>query len=121
LKVLVVDDEEIFLHTTQLILSRTGYQVFTRNNAQNIYDAVDECSPDIIVMDHQMPGVSGVTATKQLKASERHKAIPVIYFSSSDQVAELAAEANADAHLHKSKEFKQLVPLIERIMHARVA
>jgi CheY-like chemotaxis protein len=75
---------------------------------------VREFRPGIIFMDHDMPGVSGMDATRELKSNPLSKSIPVIYFSGQDNVAELAATAGADDFLRKHFYMPRLLELTAR-------
>ena len=57
--------------------------------------------PDLILMDNWLPDMSGIEATKLLKANPQLKDIPVIYFSANSNISELANQAGADDFLAK--------------------
>src|SRR5580693_3432399 len=93
--VLLVDDDVDHLSICSLILRRRNYAVRVLYGCKNLDDligAVREFQPEVIFMDHNMPGIGGIDATRELKSNPLSKSIPVIYFSGQDNVAALAAE-----------------------------
>jgi CheY-like chemotaxis protein len=116
-RILLVDDDIDHLSICSLILKRQHYAVRILPNCKNMDDlikAVREFQPGIIFMDHNMPGISGMDATKELKSNPVTKSIPVIYFSGQDNVAALAAAAGADAYLAKHFYMPRLLELTAR-------
>ena len=115
--VLFVDDDVDHLSICSLILKRKNYAVRILPNCKNVDDllgVVREFQPGIIFMDHNMPGISGIDATRELKSNPLSKSIPVIYFSGQDNVEELAAEAGADNYLRKHFYMPELLELTAR-------
>src|SRR5580700_5201643 len=103
--ILLVDDDVDHLCICSLILRRQNYVVLTLagcNKMEELLEAVLAFRPGLIFMDHDMPGVCGIDATRMLKADPQSKSIPVIYFSGQDNVDKLAAEAGADDFLRKN-------------------
>lgn len=55
-----------------------GYQAQGFENAQSMYQALEQVIPSVILLDIMLPGKDGITVLKELKASEKYKHIPVI-------------------------------------------
>lgn len=66
-------------------------------------------TPDLIFLDHQMDLISGPTAIQALRSNPAYAHIPVIYFSSEQNIITLAREAGADAHLKKPFTIQRLI------------
>ncbi|WP_054032856.1 sigma-54-dependent transcriptional regulator [Desulfatitalea tepidiphila] len=66
--VLIVDDEERFLKTTQTLLEKEGYKVFTAADGYKGLDALKDRRIDVVVLDVKMPGMDGVEVLKRIKA-----------------------------------------------------
>jgi len=112
--VLLVDDDVDHLSICSLILQRRNYTVrilLGCKNLDELIEVVREFRPGIIFMDHDMPGISGLDATRGLKSNPLSKSIPVIYFSGQDDVAQLAAAAGADDFLRKHFYMPRLLEL----------
>jgi CheY-like chemotaxis protein len=76
--ILVVEDNPVNMELVVDLLDSYGYQVLKAiNGNEAIQIARDRC-PDLILMDIQLPGMSGLTATKILKQDDATKNIPVV-------------------------------------------
>jgi CheY-like chemotaxis protein/HPt (histidine-containing phosphotransfer) domain-containing protein len=70
LRVLLVDDDRIVLELVALLLAANGTEVLRANGGQEGLDVLQSLSPlpDIVLVDHQMPGVSGTDVARFVKA-----------------------------------------------------
>lgn len=100
-KVFIFDDNQGILELCTEILNDMGCSVKTSPTTNSIEEQVLDYRPHLIFMDNWLPDVSGIEATRLLKAHEELKKIPVIYFSANSNISELAAEAGADGFLAK--------------------
>jgi two-component system cell cycle response regulator DivK len=75
-------------------------------------EVVKDFMPDLIFMDHHMPEMDGREATRLLKSNDATRHIPVVYFSSAEQIEQLAREAGADGFLAKPFKIEQLIAKI---------
>jgi two-component system cell cycle response regulator DivK len=62
----------------KFLLESAGHTVISATNAEAGLTLAREIQPDLILMDIQLPGMDGLTATAQLKKDEATRAIPVI-------------------------------------------
>ena len=100
-KVFIFDDNLEILELCTEILQDIGCEVKTSPTTNRVEQQVADYMPDLIFMDNWLPDMSGIEATKQLKANDRLKNIPVIYFSANSNISELANQAGADDFLAK--------------------
>ena len=114
-KVLLVDDDALLLRTVGAILLQRGYDVYTTGTATGIVNTVIKCEPDVILMDHYMPEMSGKEAIKKLRANELTRQVPVIYFSTYASLDVLAREAGADAYVSKASSIEMLTDSIDSL------
>lgn len=77
-KILYIEDDPINKYLVRKVLSAKGYEVFDAQNGSEGVSKAEEILPDLILMDMQMPGVDGYEATKQLKAKDSMKEIPIV-------------------------------------------
>jgi putative two-component system response regulator len=82
---MVVDDSATNLKLAKDALSSRG-DVFTVPSAIRMFELVEEIKPHLIVLDINMPGMSGLEAIKGLKAKESTKDIPVIFLTANADV-----------------------------------
>src|SRR5437867_11188052 len=80
-KILLADDDNVTLETIGAQLRGVGYQVVTAMDAMQAFMAAQRTSPDVVLLDIQMPGGTGLDTLKRLHASTNTQAIPVIAIS----------------------------------------
>ena len=76
--VLIVEDNELNMKLFHDLLEAHGYSTVGTRNGIEALDLARKHRPDLILMDIQLPEVSGLEVTKWLKEDETLKAIPVI-------------------------------------------
>ena len=77
-KVLIVEDNVLNMKLFNDLLEAHGYTVLQAMDGPEALRIVREHRPDLILMDIQLPEVSGLEVTKRLKADEEPRSIPVI-------------------------------------------
>ena len=113
-KILFVDDEQEILTQMSEMLSRHDFQVFTAMNASEAYQMVTSHSPDLILLDLQLPGKSGLDLTRELHTITK---VPIMIVSASGQLVDkvLALELGADDYIQKPFEFKELLARVRAL------
>jgi two-component system cell cycle response regulator DivK len=76
--VLIVEDNELNMKLFHDLLEAHGYQTIATRNGIEALDLARKYRPDLILMDIQLPEVSGLEVTKWLKDDPDLKAIPVV-------------------------------------------
>jgi putative two-component system response regulator len=82
-KVILVDDIKANL-TMGRDLLKTFYEVYPVPSGERLFELLANVTPDLILLDIEMPGMSGYEVIKQLKSNRQHKDIPVIFLTSMD-------------------------------------
>ena len=77
-KVLVVEDNELNMRLFCDLLDAYGFQTFQCRDGAKAVEIARQEQPDLIIMDIQLPEVSGLEVTKWLKDDETLSAIPVV-------------------------------------------
>jgi DNA-binding response OmpR family regulator len=77
-KILVVDDEKDICDIMKRILEKEGYEVFEAYNGQEALSKVFEISPDMIIIDVQMPGKNGFEVCREIRKDPIYKELPVL-------------------------------------------
>ncbi|MBM4055756.1 MAG: response regulator [Planctomycetes bacterium] len=77
-KVMVVEDNEKNRKLMRVVLKAKGYNVIEASTGEEALSMLKEQTPDIILMDIQLPGIDGLTLIRQIKADESKKDIPII-------------------------------------------
>jgi two-component system cell cycle response regulator DivK len=76
--VLIVEDNELNMKLFNDLLEAKGYNVIQTRNGLKALDLAKEHRPDLILMDIQLPEVSGLEVTKWIKEDEMISSIPII-------------------------------------------
>jgi two-component system, cell cycle response regulator DivK len=77
-RVLIVEDNPTNLKLATFLLQSAGHTVLSATDAEAGLTSARAERPDLILMDVQLPGISGLEATAQLKADEATRSIPVL-------------------------------------------
>lgn len=80
--VLVVDDSELERRQVTQILEKAGYKILESSSGEDGVQKAVENTPDLIIMDVMMKGVTGFQATKHLKKTPETMNVPIIILSS---------------------------------------
>jgi CheY-like chemotaxis protein len=101
--ILIVDDNPINLKLARVILASEGYMVKTADDAEEALAALEEFEPALILMDLQLPGMDGLTLTRQLRRDPRWSSTWIValtaYAMKGDEAKALAA--GCDGYLTK--------------------
>lgn len=84
-KILVVDDDERHLIVTEEVLTNEGYEVFTYSWWLGVTNFVRKLQPDLILLDINMPALSGTGLSSLLLSNAGTKNIPIVFYSSNDE------------------------------------
>lgn len=101
--VLVVDDTIMIHRIVAKILRPIGYKILKAHNGQEGYEMAKKLKPDVIIMDIEMPVMSGVESTRLINSDPETSNIPVVFFTSlasEEQIVE-CKEVGAQGFLNK--------------------
>lgn len=76
--VMIVEDNELNMKLFRDLIEAYGYNTIQTRSGLNAVDLAREHRPDLILMDIQLPEISGLDVTQQLKADPELQRIPVI-------------------------------------------
>jgi two-component system, cell cycle response regulator DivK len=113
--VLVIEDNELNLKLLNDILEYQGYTVFTSRLGEPALELARQYRPDLILMDIQLPDISGMEATRRLKTDEQTRSIPIIAvtaFAMSGDEAKILA-SGCDAYIAKPFNVVEFLKLVE--------
>jgi two-component system, cell cycle response regulator DivK len=77
-KILIVEDNELNMKLFNDLLQAHGYETIQTMDGREVLQLARDHGPDLIIMDIQLPEISGLEVTKMLKADDRLKGIPVV-------------------------------------------
>jgi len=120
-KILLVEDNEMNRDMLSRRLERRGYEVVIAVDGQQGVDLAQSAAPDLILMDMSLPVIDGWEATRQLKAMDRMKGVPIIALTahamSGDR--EKALDAGCNDYDTKPIELPRLLGKIEALLGSK--
>jgi CheY-like chemotaxis protein len=121
-RVLVVDDTQLNRLLAVAMLEKLGYEVGRASNGQEATDALALMQYDAVLMDIQMPGIDGFSATKTIRRRESLTGYhtPIIGLSARTMSGdrETAIAAGMDDYLTKPLQFEELSDMLDRLIKA---
>ena len=80
-RILVADDDLAVLESVTWLLKENGYDVVPANGGEQCLDALEQRSPDLLLLDILMPDTDGYTVLERIKSEERWRDLPVLMLS----------------------------------------
>jgi two-component system cell cycle response regulator DivK len=116
--ILYVEDNEFNLKIVRQLLSRTSYRLIEAMDGETGVTTAQNELPDLILMDVQLPKLSGLDATRQLRADSKTAAIPIVVITSFalSGDSEKAMAAGASAYLAKPYSPRELLQKIRDLV-----
>ncbi len=79
--IMVLDDDQLILRFLQTLLQPWGLQVITLNNPQQFWSQLEATTPDLLILDVQMPDVDGIELCKNLRNDSRWAPLPIVFLT----------------------------------------
>ena len=120
-KLLLVDDDPLFLRYLTTLFPRKEYEVVTASSGQEAVKQARRLKPDLIVLDLDMPKPDGIEVCQILKADEATTEIPVVVLTAteSSEVNQKSFDAGAQATVLKSVNRERLMNIVDVILQSR--
>lgn len=111
-KILLVEDEEKLARFIELELSSEGYDINVAHDGFTGLTMAREISPDLLILDWMMPGMTGLEVCRRLRATGNK--VPVILLTAKDEVSDRVAglDAGADDYVVKPFSIEELLARI---------
>jgi two-component system alkaline phosphatase synthesis response regulator PhoP len=103
--VLIADNEPDIVELVRFELEREGYDVLRAANGMQALELAREHEPDLVLVDVHMPKLDGYEVTREIRADERLKPVPVMILSGSVLESDVAQSFEAGANQHMGKPF----------------
>ncbi|WP_018990564.1 response regulator [Aromatoleum toluclasticum] len=116
--ILLVEDNPANMKLAAFVLGQGGHDVLCATSADEALVLVQERQPALVLMDVQLPGMDGLTATRRLKDDPSTRAIPVIALTAFAMRgdAERIREAGCDGYIAKPIRYQQLLGEVARAL-----
>ncbi|WP_229261457.1 hybrid sensor histidine kinase/response regulator [Duganella margarita] len=118
--IMVVDDSLTVRRVTQRLLEREGYRVLLAKDGVDALEQLQESTPDLMLVDIEMPRMDGFDLTRNVRGDERTKAVPIIMITSrsADKHRNVALELGVNAYFGKPYQEAVLLEAIEGLIAA---
>ena len=114
-RILIVEDDEIFLRPLQRSLEVAGYDVLTRSSGEEAIDTLKNDDADLVLTDKRLPGMDGVELVRRLKAE--HPDLPVVVMTAYGTIESAVESVRLGAADYLVKPF-EVPELLMVIRHA---
>ncbi|MGB3263126.1 MAG: response regulator [Microcoleus sp.] len=113
-KVMVVDDDVHLLAALKMILQPWGFQVTTLDEPEKFWEVLETICPDLLILDVQMPGYSGIELCLAVRNDLRWSKLPILFLTahSESEIVRQMFVAGADDYVNK--------PIVEPELIARI-
>lgn len=122
MKILIADDHALFRDSLRSLLEARGMEVVGEAaDGKEAIELTRRLDPEVVLMDLTMPGVDGLTATKQI--SEEFPEVQVVVLTASDEDSNLfeALKVGAKGYILKDLEADRFFPLLEGVVRGEPA
>jgi CheY-like chemotaxis protein len=118
--VLIADDSPTLRRIVSTVLERSGYQVVTAEDGVEAVQGAFRTQPDAVILDVQMPRLSGYVAARLLKDDWQTADVPIILLTSLDAASDRywGKQTGADRFLTKDFEAPELVDAVAEVIAA---
>ena len=115
--VLVIEDNELNMKLVRSLLGIENYQVLEAVDAETGIQMAREHHPDLILMDIQLPGMDGLSATRIIKKDPELKDVPVVALTSYAMQGDdkKATEAGCEHYITKPINTRKFIETVKRI------
>ena len=116
--ILVVDDDPDMQDVMALALEAGDYQVCRASNGQEALERVEQCAPDLILLDMRMPVMDGWTFAAELRRRHGHR-LPIVVCTAAEDARRRGLEVGAVGCLSKPFELEEMLRLVESVLPPR--
>jgi two-component system phosphate regulon response regulator PhoB len=107
-RILIVDDDADTLTILRFFLRSLQFEVLSAQDGTTAWTLTQECLPDLILTDYQMPEMSGMELARLVRSSARTRHIPILMHSAYDAVHEDVADPLYDDWFEKPTDLMRL-------------
>ncbi|MBM4160990.1 MAG: response regulator [Ignavibacteria bacterium] len=112
--ILIIDDSSVERETVQRALQKAGYTALVAADGASGIDMAKEHSPDLIICDIDMPGLSGFDTLKKLKEDPQTQNIRFVFLTGSAEAmaGKLGRKLGAEEYIEKPFSFSKLLAAV---------
>lgn len=116
--IVVIEDNELNMKLVRGLLSMGNYDIHEAGDAESGIELARQHLPDLILMDIQLPGMDGLTATRLMKEDSVFDDIPIVALTSyaMDGDEEKATESGCSGYISKPIDTRSFLETIARYL-----
>ena len=116
--VLIVEDNEKNMKLARDVLQAKGYKTLEAVTGEEGVKLANEGTPDLVLMDIQLPGINGIEAFRQIRADPKTAKIPVVALTASVTPTDRSqiTAAGFDAFVSKPINLKEFLDTVKRLV-----
>lgn len=115
-KVIVCDDDPDIINVVMSILQTDGYETIPVENSTQLYQAMDDHQPQLLIVDLWMPLLNGEDIIRKIRSHPVRSATPILLLSASMVGDRVGMQAGADAFLAKPFEMTELLQVVKQLI-----
>ena len=113
IKIMIVDDEERFLTTTQKLLAKKGYDAITASSGSLALELLGQKQVHVVILDVKMPGMDGIETLKAIKSQYPMVEVVMLTGHATVESAVRGLKSGATDYLMKPAEIDDLIERAE--------
>lgn len=117
-RILIVEDNELNMKLLRDVLEAYGYTTITTGEGEAALTLARDNQPELILMDLQLPDISGFDAVRRLKDDQQTRAIPIVAVTAFAMAGDerKALTSGCDAYVAKPILLREFLNLVERFI-----
>jgi len=117
-RILIVEDNGVNRNLVRVLLQKYGYQIIEATDGEEAVEVAVREKPDLILMDIQLPRMSGYSATGILKGRRDTMDIPIIALTAKAMIGdrEKALKAGCDGYISKPIDTRELPKVVNSLL-----
>lgn len=122
-RVLAVDDDKAILSVLRTLLKRSGFDITTIQDPRLFWDTLQKTRPDVVLLDYDMPEVTGLELCRIMRSDPKWRNVPVIFITGRTDAETITStfEAGADDFIGKPIVNSEVVARVKtRVERARL-
>jgi phosphate regulon transcriptional regulator PhoB len=116
--VFIVEDDPDIAELLHFNLDKEGYKVKIESNGEKAYDMILQKPPDLLLLDLNLPGLSGIEICKYLRENARTKNLPIIMLTARTQEIDkiIGFEIGADDYITKPFSVREVIARVNALL-----